>query len=91
LQSTGRSKYLSRITTTGCRSGRALNSDGTGGCITVSGQNIPRCSWIYTSAKLKVGDRVHVWVEEVPAVDNPQPTYNPDISVEIFLMVAEPS
>lgn len=58
-----------------------VNFDGTKGCVTLSEQDFNRCSSFYTHATLKVGDKVHVWVERSSASPN---------SAEIYLVVPEP-
>jgi hypothetical protein len=58
-----------------------INFDGSKGCVTVSGQDSERCGSVYTHAKLKVGDKVHVWVETASALPN---------GAEIYLVVPEP-
>ena len=58
-----------------------VNFDGTKGCVTLSEQDFNRCSSFYTHATLKVGDKVHVWVETSSALPN---------SAEIYLVVPEP-
>ena len=58
-----------------------VNFDGTKGCVTLSERDFNRCSSLYTHATLKVGDKVHVWVERSSALPN---------SAEIYLVVPEP-
>ena len=58
-----------------------INFDGTKGCVTLSEQDFNRCGSFYTHGTLKVGDKVHVWVEGSSALPN---------SAEIYLVVPEP-
>jgi len=57
-----------------------INFDGTKGCVTVNTKE--NCGSFYTHAKLKVGDRVHAWVESASALPN---------GAEIYVVVPEPN